>query len=58
MKNRSPLPPGNIPKTPARYDEVDEIVIMQLEFPGGAIANLHTSFAASTDTLYVTADKG
>ncbi len=42
---------------PERYDEVDEMVTMQFEFPGGAVANLTTTFAASTNTLYAAAEK-
>jgi glucose-fructose oxidoreductase len=41
-----------------RFDEVDEIVTMQLEFPGGAMANLMTSFFTSTNMLYAAAEKG
>lgn len=43
---------------PARFDEVEQEVTMQLEFPGGAMANLMTSFRVSTNMLYVAAEKG
>jgi len=43
---------------PARFDEVDQEVTFQLEFPGGAVANLMTSFRVSTNLLYVAAEKG
>ncbi|MBN2411761.1 Gfo/Idh/MocA family oxidoreductase [candidate division KSB1 bacterium] len=43
---------------PERYSEVDEIVTMQLTFPGGAIANLMTSFNVSTNMLYAAAERG
>ncbi|MBN2090884.1 Gfo/Idh/MocA family oxidoreductase [candidate division KSB1 bacterium] len=43
---------------PTRFDEVDQEVTMQLEFPGGAMANLMTSFRVSTNMLYVAAEKG
>lgn len=39
---------------PERFDEVDEIVNMQLEFPGGAIADLFTTFNTSPSMLYAT----
>ncbi len=43
---------------PERYSEVDEIVTMQMEFPGGAIANLMTSFNVGTNMLYAAAERG
>lgn len=43
---------------PVRFDEVEQEVTMQLEFPGGAMANLMTSFRVSTNMLYVAAEKG
>ena len=43
---------------PERFDQVDEIVTLQLEFPGGAMANLMTSFYTGTNMLYAAAEKG
>jgi len=43
---------------PARFDEVEQEVTLQLEFPGGAMANLMTSFRTNTNMLYVAAEKG
>jgi glucose-fructose oxidoreductase len=45
-------------RNPQRFDEVDEIVTMQMEFPGGAVANLFTSFHTYTDLLHLRAEKG
>ena len=41
-----------------KFEEVDELIIWQMEFPSGAIANCTTSFAASTNHLFVAAEKG
>ena len=41
-----------------KFKEVDELIIWQMEFPSGAIANCTTSFAASTNHLFVAAEKG
>jgi len=43
---------------PERFDEVDETVTLQLEFPSQAMANLMTSFRASANILYASAQKG
>lgn len=43
---------------PDIFTEVDETTSFQLEFPSGAVANLHTSFSASMNYLYVTAADG
>jgi len=43
---------------PEIFTEVDETTMFQLEFPSGALANLHTSFGMSMNYLNVTADKG
>jgi glucose-fructose oxidoreductase len=40
------------------FDEVDETVTFQLEFPGGAIANLMTSLTIDANMLYASADRG
>ena len=41
-----------------KFKEVDELITWQMEFPSGAIANCTTSFAASTNHLFVAAEKG
>jgi glucose-fructose oxidoreductase len=43
---------------PELFTEVDETTMFQLEFPSGALANLHTSFGMSMNYLNVTADEG
>jgi glucose-fructose oxidoreductase len=43
---------------PDIFKEVDEITSFQLEFPGGTVANLHTSFGANMNYLQVTAADG
>lgn len=43
---------------PQVFDEVDEITTFQLEFPGGATANLITSFVANSSYIRATAQTG
>lgn len=43
---------------PEMFNEVDETTTFQLEFPSGAVANLHTSFYTSINYLYVAASEG
>lgn len=43
---------------PEMFREVDETTAFQLEFPSGALSNLHTSFGMSMNYLNVTTDKG
>ena len=43
---------------PELFTEVDETTMFQLEFPSGALANLHTSFGMSMNYLNVTAQEG
>ncbi len=43
---------------PEKFKEVDETITMQLEFPEGAIASLHTSHNAQMNRLYVAAEDG
>jgi glucose-fructose oxidoreductase len=43
---------------PEVFSEVDEITTFQLEFPGGAVANLMTSFTANTSYIRGTAETG
>jgi len=40
------------------YQDINEAVNLQLEFPGGTIANLSTGFHASFNYLLVSADRG
>ncbi|QRR00311.1 Gfo/Idh/MocA family protein [Dyadobacter sandarakinus] len=41
-----------------RFGEVEQTMDFQLEFPGGAMANCHTSYAESGNLLRVEAEKG
>ncbi len=43
---------------PEKYKETDETITAQLEFPGGAMANIFTSHHAKGDRLYAACDKG
>lgn len=43
---------------PERFDEVDETVTMQFEFPGGTVANMQTSHNANMNRLYGSAERG
>ncbi len=43
---------------PKKFDETDETVTFQFEFPSGAVANMETSHNARINYLYVTADDG
>lgn len=43
---------------PELFNEVDETMMFQLEFPSGAVANLHTSHGASMNYLHVSAARG
>lgn len=43
---------------PEMFNEVDETTTFQLEFPSGAVANLHTSFYTSINYLHVAASEG
>ncbi|MEM9834466.1 MAG: Gfo/Idh/MocA family oxidoreductase [Bacteroidota bacterium] len=43
---------------PEKFDETDETVTFQFEFPGGTVANCETSHNASMNYLYVSADDG
>jgi predicted dehydrogenase len=43
---------------PDVFDEVDETVFFQLEFPGGAVADGSTSYNGSFNRLYATAPDG
>lgn len=41
-----------------RFAEVEQSIDFQLEFPGGAVANCHTSYAEQGNTLRAEAEKG
>ena len=43
---------------PAKYKETDETVMMQMAFPSGAVANLHTTHNAHANRLYTSCDRG
>ena len=43
---------------PKKFDETDETVTFQFEFPSGAVANMETSHNANINYLYVTSDDG
>ncbi|MFC2112521.1 Gfo/Idh/MocA family protein [Bacteroidota bacterium] len=43
---------------PVKFSEVDDTVIFQLEFPGGAIANCSSSFSFNSNRLDVSFERG
>ena len=43
---------------PVKFDEVDETILWQLEFPSGAVANSSTSYATSVNRLYMASEGG
>lgn len=43
---------------PVKFNEVDETVLWQLQFPSGAAANSSTTYAAHVERLFATAEKG
>ncbi|MEQ9375567.1 MAG: Gfo/Idh/MocA family oxidoreductase [Imperialibacter sp.] len=43
---------------PVKFKEVDETITWQMEFPSGAVATCTTTYAASTERLYVAYEKG
>lgn len=43
---------------PELISEVEETMMFQLEFPSGAVANLHTSFSVNINYLHVSAAQG
>lgn len=43
---------------PELYSEVDETMLFQLDFPGGAVANCATSFGMNVNSLHVTCERG
>lgn len=43
---------------PVKFKEVDETIFWQMEFPGGAVSNSVTTYASSTERLFISAEKG
>lgn len=43
---------------PEKFKDTDETITAQMEFPGGAIANIFTSHNAKADRLYASCQKG
>ncbi len=43
---------------PDKFKDTDETITAQLEFPGGAVANIFTSHNARADRLYASCEKG
>jgi predicted dehydrogenase len=43
---------------PVKFKEVDETIFWQMEFPGGAVSNSATTYASSTERLFISAENG
>ena len=43
---------------PVKFKEVDETITWQMEFPNGAVATCVTTYASSTERLFVSYEKG
>jgi predicted dehydrogenase len=43
---------------PVKFKEVDETIFWQMEFPSGAVSSSVTTYASSTERLYVSAENG
>lgn len=43
---------------PVKFNDVDETIVWQMEFPSGAISNSTTSYAAEVERLHVAAENG
>lgn len=43
---------------PVKFKEVDETIFWQMEFPSGAVSTSVTTYASSTERLYVSAENG
>lgn len=41
-----------------KFKEVDETILWQMEFPGGAVSSSTTSYASGFDRLYISAENG
>jgi predicted dehydrogenase len=43
---------------PVKFREVDETIFWQMEFPSGAVSHSTTSYASSTERLFISAENG
>lgn len=43
---------------PGRMDGMEETIVFTLEFPGGAVANMSSSYAARANYIHISAEKG
>jgi len=43
---------------PIKFKEVDETIFWQMEFPSGAVSNSATTYASSTERLFISAENG
>jgi predicted dehydrogenase len=43
---------------PVKFKEVDETIFWQMEFPSGAVSSSITSYASSTERLFISAENG
>ena len=43
---------------PIKFKEVDETIFWQMEFPSGAVSNSATTYASSTERLFISAESG
>jgi predicted dehydrogenase len=43
---------------PVKFKEVDETIFWQMEFPSGAVSHSSTSYASSTERLFISAENG
>lgn len=43
---------------PVKFNDVDETVFWQMEFPGGVVSSSTTSYAADVERLYIAAENG
>ena len=41
-----------------KFKEVDETIFWQMEFPSGAVSNSATTYASSTERLFISAENG
>lgn len=43
---------------PVKFKDVDETILFQMEFPSGAVSSSVSTYAANTERLYMTGEKG
>lgn len=43
---------------PVKFKEVDETIFWQMEFPSGAVSNSATTYASSTERLFISCESG